>query len=38
MNRIKRLFYSAILMFTNDNSKRISILKKHNLYGSIGEK
>ncbi len=37
MNRIKRLFYSAILMFTNDNSKRISILKKHNLYGSIGE-
>lgn len=37
MNRIRRLFYSAILMLTNDNSKRISIIKKHNLYGSIGE-
>lgn len=37
MNRIKRLFYSAILMLTNDNSKRISILKKHKLYGSIGK-
>ncbi len=37
MNRIRRLFYSAILMLTNDNCKRISIIKKHNLYGSIGE-
>ena len=37
MNRFRRIFYSAILMLTNNGSKRIEFLKKHHLYGSIGE-
>ena len=37
MNHFKRLYYSVILMLTNNNSKRIAFIKKHHLYGSIGK-
>ncbi len=37
MRRISRIFYSVILMMMQDARVRTEFLKKHHLYGSIGE-
>lgn len=37
MNRFKRMLFSTILMLTNSSSRRIALIKKHHLYGSIGD-
>ena len=37
MRRISRIFYSVILMMMQDARSRTEFLKKHHLYGSIGE-
>lgn len=37
MNRFKRLFYSAILILNPKDTSRTAFIKKHHLYGSIGE-
>lgn len=37
MKRIKRLFYSVILFMLPKSSSRIKFIKKHGLYGFIGE-
>ncbi len=37
MNRFKRLFFSVVLMLIKSGHRRIEIIKKYHLYGSIGE-
>lgn len=38
MNRKKRLFYSLVLMLLpGGGSKRADFIRKHHLYGSVGE-
>lgn len=37
MKRITRIFYSVILMLMQNSRKRTEFVRKHHLYGSIGE-